>query len=143
MRISDWSSDVCSSDLWVVASGFRAQPGGFCLLPGADGSLEEVLLAIDPEEPLWSFAGLPAALPPGVYRIDHGLRPGAASRAAPGWCLGSYAFTRYTNNARKYPRRVRAPAADAQRGLGRGGCAASRCPDWWISGVGVIDRKKN
>src|SRR3546814_6067475 len=92
MRISDWSSDVCSSDLWVVASGFRAQPGGFCLLPGADGSLEEVLLAIDPEEPLWSFAGLPAALPPGVCRIDQGLRPGAASRAALGWCLGSYAF---------------------------------------------------
>src|SRR3546814_11328988 len=82
MRISDWSSDVCSSDLWVVASGFRAQPGGFCLLPGADGSLEEVLLAIDPEEPLWSFAGLPAVLPPGVYRIAQGLRPRAASRAA-------------------------------------------------------------
>src|SRR3546814_9731814 len=112
MRISDWSSDVCSSDLWVVASGFRAQPGGFCLLPGADGSLEEVLLAIDPEAPLWSFAGLPAALPPGVYRIDQGLRPGAASRAALGWCLGSSAFTRYKNTTRQYARLVGTKAAD-------------------------------
>src|SRR3546814_17392770 len=24
MRISDWSSDVCSSDLWVVEAGFVA-----------------------------------------------------------------------------------------------------------------------
>lgn len=97
---------------WVGASGFRAQPGGFCLLPGEDGSLEEVLLAIDPEEPLWSFAGLPAALPPGIYRIDQGLRPGAASRAALGWCLGSYAFTRYKENPRKYARLVWPKAAD-------------------------------
>ena len=27
---------------WVAASGFRAQVGGFCLLPGEDGKLAEV-----------------------------------------------------------------------------------------------------
>src|SRR3546814_8534613 len=51
MRISDWSSDVCSADL-------------------------------------------------------------AASRAALGWCLGSYAFTRYKETARNFSRLVWPKAAD-------------------------------
>src|SRR3546814_2998044 len=40
---------------WVGARGFRAQPGGFCLLPGADGSMEGGLLAIAPAERRWSL----------------------------------------------------------------------------------------
>src|SRR3546814_11643799 len=34
MRISDWSSDVCSSDLWVRAGQPHSQP--HVLLPGVD-----------------------------------------------------------------------------------------------------------
>ncbi|MEQ9608182.1 MAG: leucyl aminopeptidase family protein, partial [Kiloniellaceae bacterium] len=97
---------------WVAASGFRAQPGSFCLLPGEGGALEEVLLVIDGDEPIWSFAGLPTGLPPGVYRLDQGMRPGAASRAALGWALGSYAFTRYKSNGRELARLVWPKAAD-------------------------------
>jgi len=103
----DWlKAQPAARRTWVVQSGFRAQPGGFCLLPGEGGRLEEVLLLIDPGEPIWSFAGLPTALPPGVYRLDQGMRPGAASRAALGWCLGSYAFTRYKANPRECARLV-------------------------------------
>ncbi|MGE5767158.1 MAG: leucyl aminopeptidase family protein, partial [Bacteroidota bacterium] len=91
---------------WVAASAFRVQAGGFCLLPGEDGKLAEVVLVIDAEEPMWSFAGLPSALPPGVYRIDGTLKPATASRAALGWCLGSYAFTRYKENPRAFARLV-------------------------------------
>jgi leucyl aminopeptidase len=87
---------------WVKQSGFRPQAGSFCLLPGDKGQLEEVLLVMDGEEPICSFAALPAALPPGIYRIDHGLRPGLASRAALGWSLGCYAFTRYKANGRDF-----------------------------------------
>jgi leucyl aminopeptidase len=97
---------------WIGACGFRTQPGSFCLLPGEGGKLEEVLLLIDAGEPIWSFAGLPAALPPGVYRLDQGMRPAAASRAALGWCLGSYAFTRYKENARAPARLVWPKSAD-------------------------------
>ncbi|WP_370661534.1 M17 family metallopeptidase [Pelagibius sp. 7325] len=97
---------------WVAASGFRAQPGSFCLLPGEGGALEEVLLVIDGDEPIWSFAGLPTGLPAGVYRLDQGMRPGAASRAALGWALGSYAFTRYKSNGRELARLVWPKAAD-------------------------------
>ncbi len=97
---------------WIAASGFRAQPGAFCLLPGEEGEIKQVLLVIDGEEAIWSFAGLPTALPPGVYRLDQGLRPGLASRAALGWALGSYSFTRYKENPREYPRLVWPKSAD-------------------------------
>src|SRR3546814_11305181 len=60
-----------------------------------------------PDEPIWSFAALPSALPAGTYRLDHGLKAAAASRAALGWCLGSYAFTRYKETARNFSRLVR------------------------------------
>src|SRR3546814_14283183 len=36
MRISDWSSDVCSSDLWI-ALGFVNAAIGFCVLVGNRG----------------------------------------------------------------------------------------------------------
>lgn len=97
---------------WVATSGFRPQAGGFCLLPGEDGKLAEVLLVIDPEEPIWSFAGLPSALPPGLYRLDQAQKPPAASRAALGWCLGSYAFSRYKENTREFARLVWPKSAD-------------------------------
>jgi leucyl aminopeptidase len=105
-------AQVAPRRTWVTQSGFRPQAGSFCLLPGEAGRLEEVLLVIDEEEPIWSFAGLPAALPPGVYRVDHGLRPVAASRAALGWWLGTYAFTRYKESNRDYARLVWPKTAD-------------------------------
>jgi leucyl aminopeptidase len=109
----DWlKAQPAARHTWVVQSGFRVQPGGFCLLPDEGGRLEEVLLVIDAGEPIWSFAGLPTALPPGVYRLDQGMRPGAASRAALGWCLGSYAFTRYKDNPRECARLVWPKSAD-------------------------------
>ncbi|MEQ8355738.1 MAG: leucyl aminopeptidase family protein [Kiloniellaceae bacterium] len=97
---------------WLAQSGFRPQTGSFSLLPGEAGALDRVLLVIDEQEPIWSFAGLPAALPPGVYRLDQGLRPAAASRAALGWSLGCYAFTRYKENGRDFARLVWPKAAD-------------------------------
>jgi len=98
---------------WVAASGFRAQPGAYCLLPGDDGALAEVMLVIDADEPLWSFAGLPTGLPAGVYRLEQGLRQGVATRAALGWCLGSYSFTRYKERAREPARLVWPKSVDA------------------------------
>src|SRR5262249_56233678 len=44
---------------------------------------------------IWSYGGLPKALPRGTYRIDSKLAPAAAMRAALGWALGGYAFARY------------------------------------------------
>src|SRR3546814_16752507 len=49
MRISDWSSDVCSSDLLTGLAGISATPAGFVLTPRQ--AREVVVLARPVEEP--------------------------------------------------------------------------------------------
>ena len=83
---------------WVESLRFTAKAGSHCLLPGDDGALARVLLGIDPADGPYAYAGLPAALPLGRYRLE---ASGAedprerANQAALGWALGSYAFGRY------------------------------------------------
>jgi leucyl aminopeptidase len=89
---------------WAEASGYAGEAGKHLLVPGPDGRLACVLIGVADEAQTWSFAGLPLALPRGTYRIDKTLSPEAATRAALGWALGGYAFTRYR-------KRERAPAA--------------------------------
>jgi leucyl aminopeptidase len=94
---------------WAETTHFTGEPGGFFLVPGADGRLARVLLvlpeAFDGREGgyggmpsgghLWTWAALPARLPVGTYRIDGDLSPETATEAALGWALGSYGFLRY------------------------------------------------
>src|SRR3546814_15362773 len=47
MRISDWSSDVCSSDLSTVQTAPKAQPSG--INPGLCSVLNQEFWADDPE----------------------------------------------------------------------------------------------
>ena len=84
---------------WVDSLRFTAKAGRHCLLPGADGALARVLVGVDPADGPYAYAGLPAVLPMGRYRLEAvdgsaGLR-GQANEAALGWALGSYAFGRY------------------------------------------------
>ena len=84
---------------WVDSLRFTAKPGTHCLLPGADGALARVLVGVDPAEGPYAYAGLPAALPLGRYRLEPADGPDdareQANHAALGWALGSYAFGRY------------------------------------------------
>ena len=89
---------------WAEASGYAGEAGKHLLVPGPDGRLARVLVGVAGEAQAWSFAGLPQTLPRGIYRIDKTLSPEAATRAALGWALGGYAFTRYR-------KRERAPAS--------------------------------
>lgn len=82
---------------WITGTGFAAAPGSVCLLPGEDGSLIGVLAGVESAGDLWSYAGLPARLPAGDYRLD--ANPDTATRMALGWALGTYAFTRYRKTA--------------------------------------------
>ena len=92
-----------SATNWIGASGFDAAPGTFCLLPDAQGKVRRVLAGIAAAEDLYALAALPFKLPEGSYRLDDsGVALGAA-RAALGWGLGAYQFTRYR-------KAVRAPA---------------------------------
>src|SRR5262249_44782806 len=80
---------------WVAGVGFEAKPGTNALVPGADGAPGRVLVGVEAGPDIWSYGGLPKALPSATYRIDGKLAPAAATRAALGWALGGYAFARY------------------------------------------------
>ncbi len=86
---------------WVATTGFTAAAGGISLVAGADGALARVLVGVRAHDGFWSYAALPAALPPGVYRIDAVLEKPAATDAALGWALGCYRFDRYSEKKRK------------------------------------------
>lgn len=97
---------------WVKSARFDGSAGSVSLMTGRSGELERVLLGIGEVRPAaasvfaagmggtpgtmtWRYAGLPARLPLGTYRIDGRLDPEEATKAAIGWALGCYAFTRY------------------------------------------------
>ena len=48
---------------WVKASGFRAEAGAHCLVPGPRGTLSEVLVGAQEVIGIWALAGLPETFP--------------------------------------------------------------------------------
>ena len=97
---------------WVSGARFEAKPAPHLVLPGADGAPAGVLLGIEDGADIWSWGALPLALPEGRYRVDAGMNGSRATRAALGWALGSYAFTRYRKPARKPAELVWPDSAD-------------------------------
>lgn len=97
---------------WVEAQRFTARPATHLLLPGEDGAPGGVLLGVEERPDIWSWGALPFALPDGRYRIDAPLAAEKATRAALGWWLGCYAFTRYKAPKRKPAALVWPEAAD-------------------------------
>ena len=106
---------------WVEGQAFSAAGGALLLLPGADGAPEAALLGVDRDQPLWSYAVLPGALPAATYRIEAALPEGEADQAALGWLLGAYRFARYKSGSRGKtavrPRLVMPKGARRQRVL--------------------------
>jgi leucyl aminopeptidase len=81
---------------WVRQSGFSAKPASVLLLPGGKGDgVAGALVGVEGADDIWSWGGAAAALPAGRYRIEPEPGAKAASRAALGWALGAYSFTRY------------------------------------------------
>lgn len=80
---------------WIEDLEFAAKPGSYALVPKRDGRLGRVLVGVEEGPDIWSYGGLPRALPGGTYRLEGRFEGEVASRAALGWALGGYAFTRY------------------------------------------------
>src|SRR5579872_32422 len=96
-RLAAWRERAPARERdWVMATGFTGEGGKLALIPDQEGRLGRVLVGIaEGEAPMWAFAGLSDALPEGSYRIEALPEGTDASRAALGWVLGTYAFTRY------------------------------------------------
>jgi leucyl aminopeptidase len=81
---------------WAAATGFTGEAGKLAFLPDAEGQLGRVLVGLaEGEAAMWAFAGLPEVLPAGKYRIEVPPEGGDATRAALGWALGTYGYSRY------------------------------------------------
>lgn len=97
---------------WVKSVGYRAEPGEVSLAPGRDSKLDRVLVGIGDSNLLWAYAGLPASLPEGIYRLDTALEREAATQAALGWALGTYDFDRYRNRTQVFAKLIWPDNAD-------------------------------
>ncbi len=114
--LDDWRAGAPSeAAAWVATVGFAAKPDEHCLVPGAGGRLAQVLLGVDVARDAWAYAGLPAALPAGDYRLADGVDASTATDAALGWALGAYRFTRYKEAKGTLARLVWPAACDRGR----------------------------
>ncbi len=92
---------------WLHLQAFKASKGQIVTVPGADGGIGRVLLGLGaPNGPVspWTFAALPATLPPGNYAFDTAHDDAFATAAALGWALGTYRFERYRRGDGEAPR---------------------------------------
>jgi len=98
---------------WLAAIAPKTKPGTVALVPNAEGGVAGALILVDEAPDLWSFAGLPDALPPGDYRLEAdagvALDGRLATAAALGWMLGSYRYDRYKARDDAAPRTLLAP----------------------------------
>jgi leucyl aminopeptidase len=96
-----------SSELkdWVAQTGFRANRGNLCYVPGDRGSVSSVLLGMGGSDDYWQFGMLPGKLASGAYRIEIAeWAESNFSSAALAWGLGAYRFERYKKSKKRKPR---------------------------------------
>ncbi|WP_421864565.1 leucyl aminopeptidase family protein [Parvibaculum sp.] len=98
---------------WVATSGFKGEAGKVLLLPDGSGGLAGVLLGIGDASDPFAAGALAASLPAGDYRLAGELH-GDVSKAAFAFALGTYRFTRYSGNAREWPRLVLPRGVDGE-----------------------------
>jgi len=98
-----------SAAQWVSASDFRPDAGRYCLIPDPRGRLRAVLVGVTRSDDIYALAALPQSLPAGTYRLSSEGLALDPERAALGWGLGAYRYTRY----RRAPRAAAKLAVDA------------------------------
>lgn len=84
---------------WAMSTRFDAGLGRVELVRDAEGTLIAALAGYGNKHTRsrarFHTAGIAAALPKGVYRLETTLRGAALDEAALGWLMASYAFSRY------------------------------------------------
>lgn len=92
---TDLAKNHADSQTWAQASGFKAEPNTFCLVPDAAGALAKVLVGKPDPIDTWTLGNLPKTLPPFTYTLADEWPAETATKLWLGWCLGRYSFTQY------------------------------------------------
>ncbi|MEQ8328139.1 MAG: leucyl aminopeptidase family protein [Parvibaculum sp.] len=98
---------------WVTTSGFKGEAGKVLLLPDGSGGLAGVLLGVGDGSDPFVAGALPTVLPMGDFRLA-GEKHGDVAKAALGYALGTYRFTRYSGTPREWPRLVLPESVDGE-----------------------------
>ena len=70
-QFKTWNSQQpLHTQRWLQAQSFSAQSHQLALLPGNDGTLGQVIFAIDDEHDFWSLAHIVERIPEGTYKLD-------------------------------------------------------------------------
>ncbi len=85
---------------WLETTGFQTAPGKFALVPDAKGNVLAVLIAVARGD-IYALSALPQNLPLGDYRLDAAGIEIDPVRAAFGWGVGAYRFSRYKKKLRE------------------------------------------
>jgi leucyl aminopeptidase len=99
---------------WLTNTGFTAKPGNLCLIPGADGTVESVVVGIATTTDAWACGDLSKRLPAGNYHLATDWEAPPVERTTIGWGLGAYRFTRYKDNGASVAKLVVDPACNAE-----------------------------
>ncbi len=98
---------------WLAATMPKPKAGTAAMIPDSGGGLAGALVLVGEAPDLWSFAGLPDALPAGDYRLEASagvaMDSQLATAAALGWMIGSYRYDRYKPSDDAAPRTLLAP----------------------------------
>jgi leucyl aminopeptidase len=86
---------------WVAAGDFEGRAHTHCAVPGSNGEVALVLTGVRDGDDPWALAHLPLKLAPGRYALAKGPVALGEDKAAFGWALGSYQYTRYKRPRRK------------------------------------------
>ena len=103
---------------WMQASDFTGRPHTHCAVPGAKGDVELVIVGVRDADDPWALASLPLKLVAGRYALGKGPVTIGEDKAAFGWALGSYQFTRYRKARRKPADLQLEPTARVVQALG-------------------------
>lgn len=92
---TDLAKYHADSQPWAQATGFKADPHSFCLVPGTENSIAKVLVGKPDPIDTWALGTLAKTLPPQTYTLADDWSAEIATKLWLGWLLGSYSFAQY------------------------------------------------
>ena len=104
-ELADWlSGQPPAVANWVAANNFSAAANSHLMLADEQGHAAGVIVGLGDRAGLagadcWGLAALPGSLPPGRYGLVAESDEKAAEKAAFGWLMGAYRFSRYRADA--------------------------------------------